>query len=186
MVRPLRIEFEEAIYHLTARGNRRERIFAGDADRAHFLKLLARSLPRYEVELHAYVLLPNHFHLLVRTKRANLSRWMHWVMVAYTVFFNRRHGKVGHLFQGRYKSLLVEEGSYFLELSRYLHLNPVRGKVLGAGDPMERRERLRDYPWSSYRGYAGLGEQAEIVTEELVLGEMNPGGVGQGKRLSRQ
>src|SRR5450432_2194460 len=106
MARPLRTEFEGAIYHLTARGNRRERIFAGDADRAHFLGLLARALVRYEVELHGYVLLPNHFHLLARTKRANLSRWMHWVMVAYTVFFNRRHQRVGHLFQDRYKSLL--------------------------------------------------------------------------------
>lgn len=186
MARPLRIEFEDAIYHLTARGNRRERIFAGDADRAHFLEVVARALPRYEVELHAYVLLGNHFHLLVRTKRANLSRWMHWVMVAYTVYFNRRHRKVGHLFQGRYKSLLVEEGSYLLELSRYLHLNPVRGKVLGAGDPMERRERLRFYRWSSYRGYAGFGEQSGIVTEELVLGEMGCAGARQGKLRYRR
>jgi putative transposase len=77
-------------------------------------------------------------------------------MVTYTVFFNRRHGKASHLFQGRYKSLLVEGGSYLLAVSRYLHLNPVRGRVLGAGDPKERRKRLRDYPWSSYRGYAGL------------------------------
>jgi putative transposase len=186
MARALRIEFEGAIYHLTARGNRRERIFAGDADRAHFLGLLARALVRYEVELHAYVLLPNHFHLLARTKRANLSRWMHWVMVAYTVFFNRRHGKVGHLFAGRYKSLLVEEGSYLLELSRYLHLNPVRGKRLGAGDAMQRRERLRNYAWSSYRGYAGLGEQAEMVSEELVLGEMDSGVERQGKLRYRR
>jgi putative transposase len=170
MARPLRLEFEEAIYHITARGNRRERIFAGDADRARFLEMVARSLPRFEVELHAYVLLPNHFHLLVRTRRANLSRWMHWVMVSYTIWFNRRHGKVGHLFQGRYKSLLVEGGNYLLGLSRYVHLNPVRGKVIGAGDPTERRARLRAYRWSSYRGYAGLSKQAEFVTEELVLG----------------
>jgi putative transposase len=173
MARPLRLEFEEAIYHITARGNRRERIFAGDADRARFLEMVARSLPRFEVELHAYVLLPNHFHLLVRTRRANLSRWMHWVMVSYTIWFNRRHDKVGHLFQGRYKSLLVEGGNYLLGLSRYVHLNPVRGKVIGAGDPKERRARLRGYRWSSYRGYAGLSKQAEFVTEELVLGELD-------------
>lgn len=172
MARPLRIEFEDALYHLTARGNRREAIFGGDADREHFLALLGRSLARCEVELHAYVLLPNHFHLLARTRRANLSRWMHWLMVAYTVWFNRRHDNVGHLFQGRYKSLLVEGGSYLLELSRYIHLNPVRGRRLGAGDPQARRERLRSYRWSSYRGYAGLERRAAMVSEELVLGEM--------------
>lgn len=181
MARPLRIEFEEALYHITARGNRRERIFASEADRARFLEIVARSLPRFEVELHAYVLLPNHFHLLARTRRANLSRWMHWVLVSYTIWANRRHGKVGHLFQGRYKSLLVEGGEYLLGLSRYLHLNPVRGKVLGAGDPKERRERLRAYPWSSYRGYAGLGRQVEFVSEELVLGEFEARSVRERK-----
>lgn len=175
MARPLRLEFEDALYHISARGNRRERIFASDVDRERFLETLARSLGRFEVELHAYVLLGNHFHLLVRTRRANLSRWMHWVMVSYTTWFNRRHEKVGHLFQGRYKSLLVEEGSYLLELSRYLHLNPVRGRILGAGDPGERRERLRAYRWSSYRGYAGLAAPHEFVCEELVLGEFHPG-----------
>jgi len=181
MARPLRLEFEDAIYHITARGNRRERIFAGDLDRARFLETVARSLPRFAVELHAFVLLPNHFHLLVRTRRANLSRWMHWLMVTYTIAFNRRHRKVGHLFQGRYKSLLVEEGDYLLGLSRYLHLNPVRGKVIGAGDPKERRARLRVYPWSSYRGYAGLVKQHEFVTEDLVLGEFD----GRGGRESK-
>ena len=175
MARPLRLEFENALYHITARGNRRERIFAHDADRVRFLEILSRSLARFEVELHAYVLLGNHFHLLVRTRRPNLSRWMHWFMVSYTVWFNRRHDKVGHLFQGRYKSLLVEEGSYLLEVSRYLHLNPVRGKILGLGSPVERRERLRAYRWSSYRGYAGLEKPSEFLCEEMVLGEFAPG-----------
>lgn len=186
MARPLRLEFEEAIYHITARGNRRERIFASDVDRTRFLDILARSLARFEVELNAYVLLPNHFHLLVRTRRANLSRWMHWLMVTYTIWFNRRHHKVGHLFQGRYKSLLVEGGNYVLGLSRYLHLNPVRGKVIGAGDPKERRERLRTYRWSSYRGYAGLGEQAKFVTEEMVLGELDAWGKREGRMRYRR
>jgi REP-associated tyrosine transposase len=171
MARSLRLEFEGAIYHVTARGNRREPIFADDRDRAHFLELVAQSLVRYQVELHAYVLLTNHFHLLARTQRANLSRWMHWLLVSYTVGFNRRHRKVGHLFQGRYKSLVVEEGEYLLELSRYLHLNPVRGRMLGAGEPGERRRRLRSYRWSSYLGYAGLGRQPGWMSEELVLGE---------------
>ena len=147
-------------------------IFADARDCAQFVEWLARSLQRCGVELHAYVLLPNHFHLLARTLRRNLGRWMHWLLVSYTVAFNRRHRKVGHLFQGRYKSLLVETGRYLLECSRYLHLNPVRGEVLGRGDPKERRARLRDYRWSTYRGYAALGKQARFVTEELVLGEL--------------
>ncbi|SRR6266567_204578 len=176
MARPLRLEFAGAVYHLSARGNRREPIFADDPDRARFLELVAHSLARFQIELHAYVLLPNHFHLLAQTRRANLSRWMHWLMVSYTVGFNRRHRKVGHLFQGRYKSLVVEEGEYLLELSRYLHLNPVRGVILGRGSPGERRERLRKYRWSSYRGYAGLEKQPGWVSEELVLGEFGTSG----------
>ena len=186
MARPLRIQFDEALYHITARGNRRERIFESDADRVRLLESIARSLARFGVEVHAYALLPNHFHLLVRTKRANLSRWMHWVMVTYTMWFNRRHHKVGHLFQGRYKSLLVEGGSYLLGLSRYLHLNPVRGKVIGRGNPRERRERLRKYPWSSYRGYAGLRRQEEFVTEKQVLGELGVREVRESKRHYRR
>jgi REP element-mobilizing transposase RayT len=186
MARPLRIEFEEALYHITARGNRRERVFASDVDRARFLEIVARSLPRFGVEVHAYVLLPNHFHLLVRTRRANLSRWMHWIMVTYTISFNRRHDKAGHLFQGRYKSLLVEGGSYLLGLSRYLHLNPVRGKVIGRGNPRERRERLRKYSWSSYRGYAGLSRQEEFVTEDLVLDELHARGLRESKGRYRR
>jgi len=129
-------------------------------------------LGRYEVDVHAYVLMPNHFHLLARTPKANLSRWMHWLIGAYSVSFNRRHRKSGHLFQGRYKSFLVEGGNYLLGLSRYLHLNPVRGRVIGAGGPKERRKRLRAYRWSSYRGYTGLGKQNDFVSEELVLGEL--------------
>lgn len=172
MARALRLEFEDALYHLCARGNRRERIFADDKDRVRFLELTQQSLDRYDVGLHAYVLLPNHFHFLARTRQANLSRWMHWLIASYSIYFNRRHRSSGHLFQGRYKSFLVQEGNYLLELSRYLHLNPVRGRVIGAGDPKERRVRLRSYRWSSYRGYAGLAKPNNLVKEELVLGEV--------------
>jgi putative transposase len=172
VARALRLEFEGALYHLCARGNRRERVFTDEKDCLHFLTRVRESLQRYAVELHAYVLLPNHFHLLARTLQPNLSRWMHWLMAAYSISFNRRHGKVGHLFQGRYKSFLVEEGDYLLGLSRYVHLNPVRGRVMGTGDPKERRKRLRSYRWSSYRGYAGLAKQSDFVCEELVLGEL--------------
>jgi hypothetical protein len=105
---------------------------------------------------------------------------MHWLMVSYTVFFNRRHRRSGHLFQGRYKSFLVEEGEYLLGLSRYLHLNPVRGVNLGRGTLSERRVRLRSFPWSSYRGYAGLAKPFPFIEEEIVLGEL---GGGHGERL---
>jgi putative transposase len=174
MARPLRIEFEDAIYHLCARGNERQRIFRDDHDRNRFLALLERSLERYEVSVLGFVLLPNHFHLIAQTHQANLSRWMHWLMVSYTVYFNRRWSRSGHLFQGRYKSFLVGtgEGEHLLSLSRYVHLNPVRGKVLGQGTPAERRKELRGYRWSSYRSYAGLDKAMGWVEERLVLKEM--------------
>jgi putative transposase len=180
MARALRLEFEGALYHVCARGNRRERIFIDEKDCLRFLALVKESRRRYEVDIHAYVLLPNHFHLLAQTPKANLSRWMHWLVATYSISFNRRHKKSGHLFQGRYKSFLVEGGDYVLGLSRYLHLNPVRGRVIGAGDPNERRKRLRAYRWSSYRGYAGLGKQNDFVSEELVLGEL------RGSRLKQE
>ena len=172
MARPLRIEYEGALYHLTGRGNRREAIFADEKDCVRFLSLLEESLGRYRVRLHAFVLMGNHYHLLAETEQANLGRWMHWVVTSYTVWFNRRHGRVGHLFQGRYKSIVLEGKDYLLALSRYIHLNPVRGVRLGRGTVKERRARLRGWRWSSYRGYAGLAKAEGMVEEELVLGEM--------------
>jgi putative transposase len=180
MARPLRIEFEGALYHVLARGNDRRRIYRSETDQERFVSLLAESSARFEVGVQAFVLMGNHFHLLAQTRRANLSRWMHWLMVAYTVYFNRRHRRSGHLLQGRYKSLLVEEGEYLLELSRYLHLNPVRGAVLGQGTPIERRKRLRQFVWSSYPGYAGLGKAWPFIEEKLILGEL--GGPVRGRR----
>src|SRR5467141_1983989 len=96
---------------------------------------------------------------------------MHWLITNYSLWFNRRHRMSGHVFQGRYKAFLVQEGDYLLALSRYLHLNPVRGRIIGAGNPRQRRDRLRSYRWSSYRGYAGLAGQKSFVEEELVLEE---------------
>ena len=179
MARPLRLEFEDATYHVCARGNERQKIFRDEGDRARFVDLLKRSSERYQIRLLAFVLMGNHFHLLARTPRANLSRWMHWLMVSYTVYFTRRHRRSGHLFQGRYKSFLVGagRGRHLLALSRYLHLNPVRGRVLGEGSPVQRRERLRAYQWSTYRGYAGLQRQYDFVTDEPVLAEL--GGPGR-------
>ena len=174
MARPLRIEFEDAIYHLCARGNERQKVFRDERDRGQFLELLERSCSRYQVSTLAFVLLANHFHLIAQTRQPNLSRWMHWLMVSYTVYFNWRHKRSGHLFQGRYKSFLVGqgEGDHLLSLSRYVHLNPVRGKVLGQGTPAERRQELRSYRWSSYRSYAGLETASGFVEEKLILGQM--------------
>jgi putative transposase len=184
VARPLRIEFEDALYHVCARGNERQRIFRDDKDRLQFLSLLERSGERYQVLLLGFVLLSNHFHLIARTHRPNLGRWMHWLMVSYTVYFNWRHHRSGHLFQGRYKSFVVEGegGDYFLTLSRYLHLNPVRGKMLGKGTPQGRRERVRRYRWSSYPGYAGLGKQWKFVEEAPLLKQTAGAGASNKER----
>jgi len=181
MARPLRVEFEDAIYHLCTRGNARQRVFWDDRDRARFLELLQESRRRFEVAIFCFVLMGNHVHLVAQTHRPNLSRWMHWLTVSYTVFFNRRHRSSGHLFQGRYKSFLVEEGEYLLNLSRYVHLNPVRGVSLGRGTPSERRKRLRGFKWSSYPGYAGLSRPYAFVEDDLGLGEL--GGPRNGERV---
>src|SRR5206468_7773002 len=154
------------------RGNGRQEIFRDDSDRARFLELLSESAERFGGAVLCFVLMSNHFHLVAQTHRANLGRWMQWLLVSYTVFFNRRHRLSGHLFQGRYKSFLVQEGEYLLGLSRYVHLNPVRGVSLGRGTPSERRKRLRGFRWSSYRGYAGLSAPFSFVQEAMVLDEL--------------
>ena len=153
-----------------ARGDRREEIFRDDRDRWKFLGYLAEGAERYRVKVYCYVLMENHFHLVVMTPEGNLSQWMHQLKTAYTVYFNRRHQVVGHLFQGRFKSTVIEAEKYLLEVSRYLHLNPVRGVVLGQGTPMEGRKRLREYRWSSYRGYAGLEKMKSFLDSEPIQG----------------
>ena len=172
MARPLRIEFEGAIYHLCGRGNARQSIFHDERDCARFVELLGQSAQRFDAAILCFVLMGNHFHLVAQTHRPNLRKWMHWLLVSYTVYFNRRHHSSGHLFQGRYKSFLVQEGDYLLGLSRYVHLNPVRGASLGRGAPAQRRKRLRAFKWNSYRGYAGLSAQFPFVKEEMALGEL--------------
>ena len=181
MARPLRVEFEDAIYHLCTRGNARQRIFWDDRDRIRFLELLEESRRRFDAAVFCFVLMGNHVHLMAQTHRPNLGRWMHWLNVSYTTYFNRRHKSSGHLFQGRYKSFLVEEGDYLLSLSRYIHLNPVRGVSLGRGTPTEKRQRLRRFKWSSYPGYTGLTRPYPFVEEEMVLGEL--GGARKGERV---
>ncbi|MDX8409364.1 MAG: transposase [Mariprofundales bacterium] len=143
MARPLRVEFSGAIYHVTSRGNAQADIYLDDTDRADFLDTLANVIERFGWVCHAYCLMTNHYHLVIETPQANLAQAMRQLNGVYTQRFNRRHHRVGHIFQGRYKAILVEHDVYLLELGRYVVLNPVRaGMVEGA----------RHWPWSSYRG----------------------------------
>jgi len=165
MARPLRLEFEGALYHITSRGNASESIFLNDGDRVRFLEILADVVDRFGWICHAYCLMTNHYHLLIETPDANLSRGMHLLNGTYTQWFNHRHDRVGHLFQGRFKAILVEKESYLLELVRYVVLNPVRAKMVRG---------VRDWPWSSYRATAGQTEVPEFLTIGWVLSQFDP------------
>ena len=129
MARPLRIQYPEAYYHVTCRGNERKEILLDDQDHKDFLEKLSLSLDIYNVSLLAYICMPNHFHLLLTTPEGNLSEFMRHVNISYTSHFNRRHHRVGHLYQGRYKAFLIDADNYLLEVSRYIHLNPTRIKA---------------------------------------------------------
>ena len=160
MARPLRLEFPGAIYHLTNRGNARQKIFFSDSDRQLFLDTLSHVVSRYRWICHAYCLMANHYHLLIETPKANLSIGMRQLNGIYTQAFNRRHRRVGHLFQGRFKAILVEKQSYLLELCRYIVLNPLRVKGKG---------QINSWKWSSYRATAGLASMPEFLTTDWVL-----------------
>jgi REP-associated tyrosine transposase len=162
MARPLRVEFPGAIYHLTSRGNARQKVFFTDTDRELFLDTLSQVVSRYGWICHAYCLMANHYHLLVETPKANLSLGMRQLNGMYTQSFNRRHNRVGHLFQGRFKAILVEKESYLLELCRYIVLNPVR--VKGKGE-------IGAWKWSSYRATAGLASVPEFLSTDWILGQ---------------
>jgi len=146
MARPIRLEFAGALYHVTSRGDRREDIFESDSDRRLFLTVLGDVCDRYNWVCHAYCLMDNHYHLLIETPDANLSKGMRQLNGVYTQTFNRSNNRVGHVFQGRFKGILVEKQSYLLELARYIVLNPVRAEMVRSA---------KDWPWSSYRATAG-------------------------------
>ena len=162
MARPLRLEFPGALYHVTARGNERHSIFLGnlDDDRAAFLDVLTRSCERFNWICHAYCLMTNHYHLLVETPDANLSKGMRQLNGVYTQRVNRTHGRVGHLFQGRFKAILVERDSYLLELARYVVLNPVRAGMVKTPE---------EWPWSSYRAMVGDVPVPPFLTTDWQL-----------------
>jgi len=156
MARPLRVEFPGAEYHVSARGNERQNIFRDDEDRRCFLESLAEMTAQFSVQVRVFCLMPNHYHLVVGTPRANLSRALGWLQTTYTVRFNRRHRHCGHLFQGRFKAHLVEADAYALSLLRHIHLNPVRKRALRSLPAPEKRRIVDDYAWSSHRYYAGI------------------------------
>jgi putative transposase len=160
MARSLRIDFPETFYHVLSRGNERREIFCGDDDYKRFLHLIGRMVERFGLEVHAYVLMNNHYHLLVKTKKANLSRAVQWLGVSYSVWFNRRYQRSGHLFQGRFKSFLIQNETYFAAMCMYIHGNPLRAGVA---------EELADYPWSSYHAYCGKASPSNWLNMESVL-----------------
>jgi len=170
MARPLRIEYPGAWYHVTSRGNEKAEIFRDDSDRRTFLKILKESLEIFQVELHCFVLMLNHFHLIIKTPLANLSRFMQRLNTAYTVLFNSRHNRAGHLFQGRYKAILVDADSYLLELSRYVHLNPLRTEEFRDVTLREKMRFLDNYMWSSFRSYGGYRLYEDFIQTSFILG----------------
>jgi len=156
MARPLRIEQAGMWYHVMNRGNAKETIYHDEIDYATFYKILGDSCLKFNVEIHAYVLMPNHFHLYLKTNEANLSDFMLRLSTAYSVWYNWRHLHSGHVFQGRYKAPVVESSRYGLAVSRYLHLNPIRTQPM-VGNPIEVLQKyLCNYTWSSYRALIGL------------------------------
>jgi len=171
MARPLRIEFPFALYHAGSRGNAKETIFVDDADRRRFLGLLKQMLQRHCVRCHAYCLMGNHYHLLLETPRANLSRAMQQLNGVYAQTFNERHDRVGHVFQGRYYSSLIQDNLYLLEVGRYIVLNPVRSGLVTTPDR---------WPWSSYRATGGLTPVPSFLTVTTILGEF-----GESPRAAR-
>jgi len=187
MARPLRVDIEDGWYHVTARGDHRQEIFSDERDHGHFVELLEEMRERFRVGVMAYVCMGNHYHVMVRTPEANLSRAIQWLNISYSVWFNKRHDETGHVFQGRFKSIVVEGEAWGLELSHYMHLNPVRVKALGQGkreraadragvsrppaaEEVKRRlAKLRGYRWSSYRAYAGYCGKPRWLDSEILL-----------------
>jgi REP element-mobilizing transposase RayT len=164
MTRPLRLEFAGALYHITSRGDRRALIYLDDTDRAFWLQALAEACARFHFVVHSFCQMGNHFHLLLETQEPNLSKGMRQLNGTYSQYFNRRHDLVGHVFQGRYQAILVQEESYLLELARYIVLNPVRANMVA---------RPEDWPWSSYRLMTGTELPPAWLNTQGILGRLN-------------
>ena len=163
MARHLRMEYEGAVYHITSRGNERSDVFDDPRDKQRFLEKLAETAELHRVRIYAYVIMSNHYHLLLKTPFGNLSRFMQQLNTSYTMYYNAMQGRVGHVFSGRYKAKVVDSDEYLLALTRYIHLNPVKIKAM-KDLPLDRRlSELRGYRWSSYPGYAGLSRREKMV-----------------------
>ena len=148
------MQFEGAAYHVTARGNQRQAIFRDDTDRRRFLQTLGEACERFGLVVHAYCLMPNHYHVVATTPRANLSRAIGWFQTTYCIRFNRRHHRDGHLVRGRFKAHLIDADAYATRLVRYVHLYPVRPRDRRKPVPIERKRFFESYTWSSHRAYA--------------------------------
>lgn len=164
MARPLRIEYPGAVYHITSRGNEKKAVFKDESDREAFLKVLAQVNKRYHWLYHAYCLMDNHYHLLIETPDGNLSIGMRQLNGVYTQTFNRRHKRTGHLFQGRFKAILIQKDSHLLEVCRYVVLNPVRARMV---------EQPGDWKWSSYRATSGRESPHPCLTHDWILGQFS-------------
>jgi putative transposase len=186
MVRPLRIEYAGAWYHVTCRGNEKKNIFRDPLDKAKFIEILSSSLKLYGLKLHSFVMMDNHFHLLLQTPEGNLGNFMQRFNTTYTVYFNRRHRRSGHLFQGRYKAILIEKNEYLLELSRYIHMNPVRIREQSQLGVEKKRMILNEYPWSSYSGYIHPRKRQPFVCYSEILGMVGGGDTFRGRRRYEQ
>ena len=160
MARPLRIEYPGAVYHVTSRGNARQDIFLDESDYLEFLNVLSSVVKRFNWLVHAYCLMGNHYHMLIETPDGNLSTGMRQLNGVYTQRFNRRHNRVGHVMQGRFKAILVEKESYLAELCRYIVLNPIRAGM---------KKRPEQWRWSSYRKTAGIVEGYSCLTVDWLL-----------------
>ncbi len=160
MTRPLRITYSGALYHITARGNEKKDIFFSDSDRSRFLTTLGNVVRSYNWICHGYCLMDNHYHLLIETPEGNLSEGMRQLNGMYTQSMNKVRGRVGHLFQGRFKAFLVEQETYLREVARYIVLNPVRAKIA---------RRPEDWRWSSYRAMVGIRAVPDFLTTQNIL-----------------
>ena len=169
MARPLRIQFAGAFYHITVRGNERKRIYRRDGDRSKFINLLMKSVELYRIRLLAFTLMENHFHLLIQTPRANLTEFMHHLNLCYTGWFNHKHGRIGHLFQGRYKAFLIDADNYLMEVSRYLHLNKARARDMKSTSLQRCWNSIRHDKWSSLPGYFNARKQIKNISYSLIL-----------------
>lgn len=160
MTRPLRVQYPDAYYHVINRGNYQEKIYLNDRDKEKFIEYLETATERFAIIIHGYCLMGNHYHLLIQTPDANLSQAMQWINVSYATYFNRKRDRHGHLFQGRFKAILIDADEYLKHLSRYIHLNPVRAKMVSS--PVE-------YLWSSYAAFIGQKKAPTFLETDWLL-----------------